>query len=487
MRAFPLPGVYVDVGAGSPDRASVTRLLHENGWNGVHVEPRPDLAAELVAARPGDVVVRAAASDRTGSITLHVVAEDGDLSTTASSQAAELTRQGMTVTPVTVPTLTLNELLTEAGIGPVDVLKIDVEGAEADVLRGADLRHWRPKVILIEATRPNSAVPTFGEWEHLLTAQGYCFASTDGLNRYYVRADLEAALGPLLVPANPTDHYVPAGVVLLEQEVDRLRGLVADTEQRLAATAARLARLELAAPPRATSRTLDPALDRRVLLVGTPFSGADFLRGLLAEALGSPQRAIAHPADLPWGELPPRLVVELSWRRTEHLRRLLATEQVAVASLVRHPLDVLLAVLLRAQDPDADGLSVAERAMAGAGPDDEAFLQWAESPPAVELLALTPLWWRDQSTLQLRYDDLVADPSGTVIQVLTELGLDAAAEMTVPPPSSEISLRWKDLLTPAAVQRLSPFHADVLAELGFAAPTGGVVALAGVATWASLL
>ena len=49
--------------------------------------------------------------------------------------------------------------------GEIDLLKIDVEGAEADVLAGNDWRRYRPKVIVAEAIAPGTNEPNLAEWE----------------------------------------------------------------------------------------------------------------------------------------------------------------------------------------------------------------------------------------------------------------------------------------------------------------------------------
>jgi hypothetical protein len=75
--------------------------------------------------------------------------------------------------------------------GPVHFLKVDVEGFEADVLRGMDFPLCRPWIVVVEAIMPNSRDSNHA-WEHLVTDQ-YRFAWFDGLNRYYV-ADEHAEL-----------------------------------------------------------------------------------------------------------------------------------------------------------------------------------------------------------------------------------------------------------------------------------------------------
>ena len=57
-------------------------------------------------------------------------------------------------TSYTVPLTTLAEITSRLDDRPVDFLKIDVEGAERDVLIGGEWWAFRPRVIVVEAVRP---------------------------------------------------------------------------------------------------------------------------------------------------------------------------------------------------------------------------------------------------------------------------------------------------------------------------------------------
>ena len=90
---------------------------------------------------------------------------------------------------------------------------IDVEGAEAQALSGLDLQRWRPWVLVVEATRPNSTEPSHEAWERYLTEAGYSFCLFDGLSRFYVAAEHREALeASLSYPACVFDHYIPRPV-----------------------------------------------------------------------------------------------------------------------------------------------------------------------------------------------------------------------------------------------------------------------------------
>jgi len=63
---------------------------------------------------------------------------------------ARLARAGSVLTDsVTVPVRTLDELLVDH-VGDVDLVVLDVEGAELAVLEGFSLGRWRPRALLIE-------------------------------------------------------------------------------------------------------------------------------------------------------------------------------------------------------------------------------------------------------------------------------------------------------------------------------------------------
>ncbi|OLT11433.1 hypothetical protein BJF79_24200 [Actinomadura sp. CNU-125] len=108
-----------------------------------------------------------------------------------------------------VEVVTLESILGAHAAPGFDLLKVDVEGAEAAVLRSADLRMWRPRAIVVEATVPLTSRPSHREWEPGVLAAGYGLALFDGLNRFYAREDEPVLRERLAVPANVLDNYIP--------------------------------------------------------------------------------------------------------------------------------------------------------------------------------------------------------------------------------------------------------------------------------------
>jgi FkbM family methyltransferase len=202
-------GVYIDVGASDPVRYSVTLKFHLRGWRGVNVEPSPLLFAALAQARPGDVNLNVAAGAAAAEATLYHC-DVPELSTLDAGVAAALRGAGRTFEELVVPVRTLAQISREhCGDRQVDFLKIDAEGWEAQVLAGTDFTRLRPRVLVVEAVRPNTSEPAYEGWEPALVACGFAFAYFDGLNRFYVRAEDRALLTHFKTPIGVFDGFSP--------------------------------------------------------------------------------------------------------------------------------------------------------------------------------------------------------------------------------------------------------------------------------------
>jgi len=209
-RLFPADykGFYIDVGANHPTQDSITAHFYARGWRGVNVEPSSS-HDQVAKARPRDINLSVAVSNRSGEATLHEFPEATGLSTFNAALAESAhARFGFRCVKRQVAMVTLAELCREHVRGPIDFMSVDVEGHEREVLEGADWQKYRPRVVLVEATLPKTTEPTHEQWEHLLLGADYLFAFFDGLNRFYVRAEDRALVPRLAVPANVHDDYI---------------------------------------------------------------------------------------------------------------------------------------------------------------------------------------------------------------------------------------------------------------------------------------
>ena len=196
-------GYFVEVGAFDGVNLSNSYHFEQIGWRGVLVEPDPDKAVLCRANRPASKTYQCAAagSPETTEITFYRVEAGEVYSTTqlSSAHARRIDQMGLAPKPISVPAKTLDAILQDAGARTIDFVSIDVEGAEMEVLRGFDIRKWRPAVVLIESNT-KLRLPQVRDY---FTSNGYAFRCSIDVNDFYVRADASS------IPAWAIDalHY----------------------------------------------------------------------------------------------------------------------------------------------------------------------------------------------------------------------------------------------------------------------------------------
>jgi FkbM family methyltransferase len=178
-------GFYIDVGAYHPIIGSVTKAFYDKGWSGINVEPG-SVFADLAAARPRDINLRMAVFDRAGEIAFVEDEEDRGMSRVVMGESGAVQM---------VPCDTLQAIVDVHSHGrPIDFVKVDAEGAETAIVHSTDWRQLRPRVLLLEATRPWSSVLANQDWEPALLQQGYVRAYFDGINCFYIPEEEAPAL-----------------------------------------------------------------------------------------------------------------------------------------------------------------------------------------------------------------------------------------------------------------------------------------------------
>ncbi len=216
-------GFYIDVGAQDPIIESVTKTFYDRGWRGINIEPVYQFYQRLRADRPEDINLPIAAGAETGAVPYYEIAGTG-LSTLDKEIAAQHAQAGWTVIPRTVSMLPLAAICAQYVTGTIHFLKVDVEGAEQQVLFGMDFQQYRPWVVVVEATLPLSQAENYTQWEDILRHGGYHYVYFDGLSRFYVaREKLAEFKDAFAAPPNCFDEYQRYTEYVLQEEKKQLQ------------------------------------------------------------------------------------------------------------------------------------------------------------------------------------------------------------------------------------------------------------------------
>ncbi|RLD07527.1 MAG: hypothetical protein DRI32_00670 [Chloroflexi bacterium] len=223
-------GFYIDAGAWSPDADSVTRAFYERGWHGINIEPNPTWHQRLKERRPNDLNLPVLLSNQEETLEFYINTNETGLSTADIAYAQKNQENGYQVEKISRQAITLNEIWeTKVLDRAVHFLKIDVEGAEEKVIAGNNWQKNRPWIVLVEATLPNTQIPTHDTWEHFLLENDYKYIYSDGLNRYYLAKEHAELEKHFSLPPNIFDNFETATYAKAKHE----RTLFAAQNQQL--------------------------------------------------------------------------------------------------------------------------------------------------------------------------------------------------------------------------------------------------------------
>ena len=173
-------GWFVEAGAYDGFKQSNSYYFARmKGWNGVLIEPLPQLAIRCRQRRKESIVISCvvgAPEDAGSTVRLRHAGLMTMVCGALADEAAEHARaaeglNGQGLPPleqfIEAPVRTLTDVLAESNTPKnFDLLSLDVEGAELAALRGLDLQRFRPQAICVEVRHEN-----FAAVQHLLEEQ----------------------------------------------------------------------------------------------------------------------------------------------------------------------------------------------------------------------------------------------------------------------------------------------------------------------------
>ncbi len=143
-------GFYIDVGCYHPLHRNNTFLLHKNGWSGINIDIHQFSIDLFNYLRPDDVNLNCVISNKNEVTEMFYQKELSQIST-IEKQQAKIAFQG-NIKKSKIQSLTLDALLEKINFTDkkLDLLDIDVEGADLRVLKGFTVEKFKPELICVE-------------------------------------------------------------------------------------------------------------------------------------------------------------------------------------------------------------------------------------------------------------------------------------------------------------------------------------------------
>ena len=183
-------GFFVEVGANDPTNHGSQSLHLENNlnWTGILIEPIPELAEKCRNTRSNCKTYECVCVDEGApeALSLFIPYDDHSQDEIHSRSAIGKNIDGSTFSQhkeIEVQARTLNSIFEEESVEAIDLLSIDVEGAELEVLLGTNLNKYKPKLILLEDKH------LYLNKHRLLKRHGYILVKRTRQNCWYVPAD----------------------------------------------------------------------------------------------------------------------------------------------------------------------------------------------------------------------------------------------------------------------------------------------------------
>lgn len=188
-------GLFLDIGAHDGKTGSNTYFFEkELGWWGICFEPLPHLFAALNSCRDA-ICINACVAEQTGTVTfLHLDSVDEQLSGMCSTYDQrmlgvvlnDLKVYGGQCHVLQLPSVRLDDVLTQYGITHVDFLSLDTEGSELEILKTIDFSKITIDVMTVENNFNEPHIRNY------LEQNGFIFVQRLTVDDVYVRANFIA-------------------------------------------------------------------------------------------------------------------------------------------------------------------------------------------------------------------------------------------------------------------------------------------------------
>lgn len=172
---LPSKGYFLEIGASDGITFSNTYYFEKLGWEGICFEPNPYQYTQAKLYR--QQVEPVAITKQDGDVELHLSKSFPDWSSIVPSDDTQEI--------IIVPGKSLETIIAENKINNIDLLSVDVEGAELDVLEGFPFEKHQPYIVIVEFM--NKLNEKNDEVKKFMKKQPYKLVHTTFANYIYQR------------------------------------------------------------------------------------------------------------------------------------------------------------------------------------------------------------------------------------------------------------------------------------------------------------
>jgi hypothetical protein len=243
----------------------------------------------------------------------------------------------------------------------------------------------------------------------------------------------------------------------------------------------------------------------RIAVISTPRSGNSWVRSVLSQALDLQQIAVHNPHDIPH-TLPERVVLQIHWYREPNFQNFLTANEFRPIVISRHPLDVLISVWHFAPFEPLTARWLEGNAELPAdinkhAPASPAFVSYATSWGAENLLCVSYQWWHDPAAIRFHYEDLVRSPLHSFGKLVQTLGVGSPQQLSTALERYQLAFfqslpnrhgwqgrpgLWRAVLPSVAALRIWRRHRRLFQTFGYSPPITAVSRSQALRNWERL-
>lgn len=142
---------YLDIGTNDPVRLNNTYLFYQTGFQGVCMEPDPELCRKLQKARPRDTCLNVGAGIGSQAVMPFYVFKENTMNTFSQAESEKCQKMDYKLIKVVdVPMLPVSEIIERYLPNGVNLISIDAEGLDLEILKTVDFKRHRPEAVCVE-------------------------------------------------------------------------------------------------------------------------------------------------------------------------------------------------------------------------------------------------------------------------------------------------------------------------------------------------